>query len=132
MRRRSFLAAAAVLPALPRPSLAQGSARVLRFVPEGNLNNPDPDWTTTTVARNHGLMIWDMLFGKDDRYQPQPQMVEAWEISPDALTWRFGLREGLAFHDGVPVRGVDCIASVQRWARRRDVRPGWQTKQAEQ
>jgi peptide/nickel transport system substrate-binding protein len=28
------------------------------------------------------------------------------------------LRDGLKFHDGTPVRGVDCIASIQRWSKR--------------
>jgi peptide/nickel transport system substrate-binding protein len=119
MHRRTLIAATATLPALARPSLAQNANRVLRFVPEGNLNNPDPVWTTTTVARNHGLMIWDMLFALDESFTPRPQMVEALEVSQDRLTWRFRLREGLVFHDGVPVRGADCIASIQRWGRRR-------------
>ncbi|MCO6416288.1 ABC transporter substrate-binding protein, partial [Siccirubricoccus sp. KC 17139] len=52
----------------------------------------------------------------DGNLRPQPQMVEAWE--EDGLTWRFRLREGLKFHDGEPVRGRDCIASIKRWAQR--------------
>ena len=121
MKRRTLLGAAAGITAvaLARPSLAQGKARVLRFVPEGNLANPDPVWTTTTIARNHGAMIWDMLYGLNADFQPQPQMVEGHELSDDKLTWRFKLREGLVFHDGEPVRPVDCITSVQRWAKRR-------------
>ncbi len=115
MRRRTLIAATAALPAAPaRPALAQDPRRVLRFVPEGNLNNPDPVWTTTTVARNHGLMIWDMLFARDEAFAPRPRMVEAHEVSGDRLAWRFRLREGLAFHDGAPVRGVDCVASIRR------------------
>ncbi|WP_426959977.1 ABC transporter substrate-binding protein [Muricoccus radiodurans] len=122
MQRRTLLgttAAAALSPALPRPALAQSSNRVLRFVPEGNLNNPDPIWTTTTVARNHGLMIWDMPYARDDAFNPRPDMVEGHELSDDRLTWRFRLREGLLFHDGAPVRGVDVIASIRRWAKRK-------------
>src|SRR3712207_5525299 len=30
----------------------------------------------------------------------------------------FRLREGLLFHDGEPVRGRDCVASIRRWAAR--------------
>ena len=116
---RAGLAAGALAPALARPALAQGAARVLRFVPEGNLNNPDPVWTTTTVARNHGAMIWDMLYGLDASFEPKPQMVAGHALSDDKLTWTFTLREGLVFHDGEPVRPADCIASVQRWAKRR-------------
>ncbi|HYZ64578.1 MAG TPA: ABC transporter substrate-binding protein [Acetobacteraceae bacterium] len=117
MKRRDFLAVTAAA-ALARPGLAQGS-RVLRFVPQGNLNNPDPVWTTTTLARNHGLMIWDTLYAVNGKLEPQPQMVEGHEILDDGKTWRFTLRQGLAFHDGEPVRGTDCIASIQRWGKRR-------------
>jgi peptide/nickel transport system substrate-binding protein len=46
-------AAAAVVgtTSLARPAVAQGaSAKLLRFVPQANLANPDPVWTTATVA----------------------------------------------------------------------------------
>nr|WP_235034924.1 ABC transporter substrate-binding protein [Roseomonas sp. 18066] len=122
LTRRGLLGAGASL-ALAAPALAQGNAagnpRVLRFVPEGNLANPDPVWTTTTIARNHGAMIWDTLCGLDAQFVPQPQMLAGHALSDDRLTWRFTLREGLAFSDGEKVRPADCIASIQRWARRR-------------
>ena len=118
MHRRTFLAAAAST--LAAPALAQpANARVLRFVPQGNLSNPDPVWTTTTLARNHGLMIWDTLYGVDRTLEPKPQMVRGHEILDDGRTWRFTLRDGLRFTDGVPVRSADCIASIGRWAKRR-------------
>ena len=115
--RRTTLAALAAT-ALARPAIAAAPA-VLRFVPEGNLNNPDPVWTTTTIARNHGLMIWDMLYGVTGTLEPRPQMVAGHEIVDDGRTWRLTLRDGLAFHDGEPVRSADCIASIGRWAKRR-------------
>ena len=119
MLRRQFIQASAVAAtaALARPAIAQ-PARTLRFIPEGNLANADPIWTTTTVARNHGFMIYDTLFGQDESLTPKPQMVDGHEVSNDGLTWRFHLRDGLRFHDGAPVRGVDCIASIARWSRR--------------
>ena len=117
MKRRELLAMTAAT-ALARPALAQ-AGRVLRFVPQGNLNNPDPVWTTTTIARNHGLMIWDTLYAVNKKLEPKPQMVEGHEVLDDGKTWRFTLRDGLAFHDGVPVRSADCIASIGRWGQRR-------------
>ncbi len=120
MQRRDILAGVAgatLTAALPRPAIAQGS-RTLKFIPEGNLANPDPIWTTTTVARNHGFMIYDTLFGVDEALRPQPQMCDGYELSDDKLTWRFRLRDGLMFHDGAPVRGVDCVASLARWMKR--------------
>ncbi len=123
MKRRQLLAAAAATAAttsidLARPTLAQGSARTLRFIPEGNLQNPDPIWTSTTVARNFGYMIWDTLYGVDEAMNPKPQMVDGHAISSDGLNWRMRLREGLKFQDGAPVRSADCIASVSRWMKR--------------
>ena len=117
MHRRTLLAGAAGLAALPRPSLGQ-NVRTLKFIPEGNLANADPIWTTTTVARNHGYMIYDTLFGVDANLVPQPQMCSGYELSDDKRTWTFRLRDGLKFHDGTPVRGVDCIASINRWSKR--------------
>ncbi len=68
MKRRDVLAAAGAALAsanLPRPAIAQSAAKTLKFIPEGNLQNPDPIWSTTTVARNFGYMIWDTLYGWD-------------------------------------------------------------------
>ena len=46
-------------------------------------------------------LVWDMLYGVDDKLRPQRQMVEAEEVSPDGLTWTFRLREGVKFHCGL-------------------------------
>jgi peptide/nickel transport system substrate-binding protein len=45
-------------------------------------------------------------------------MVGDYSLSPDKLVWRFALRPGLKFHDGQPVRGTDCVASLRRWMAR--------------
>ena len=118
MISRRLLLAGTAGSAFARPALAQSVPRTLRFIPEGNLANPDPIWTTTTVARNHGFMIYDTLFGQDEALAPKLQMAEAYEVSNDKLTWRIRLREGLKFHDGAPVRGADCVASLARWMKR--------------
>ena len=118
MHRRTLLAGSAAVLALARPAIAQSAQRTLRFIPEGNLANADPIWTTTTVARNHGFMIYDTLFGADATLTPQPQMIEGYQLSDDKLTWTFRLRDGLKFHDGAPVRGTDCVASLARWMKR--------------
>ena len=80
MKRRNLLAGSAALATLgttglARPAIAQGaSAKVLRFVPQADLANPDPIWTTATVATNHGYMVWDTLYGIDDALIGKPQM----------------------------------------------------------
>ena len=122
MERRAFLtglgAATLSSSSLPRPALALTSAKTLKFIPEGNLQNPDPIWSTTTVARNFGYMIWDTLYGWGKDLVPKPQMCEGHETTDNGLTWRFRLRARLKFHDGTPVRAADCVASIQRWMKR--------------
>ena len=119
MHRRTLLktAAAALAPALPRPALAQ-PARVLRFVPQADLAILDPVQTTGLVTRNHGLMIFDTLYGVDGNQVARPQMVEGHTTSADGVEWLLRLRDGLMFHDGTPVLARDCVASIQRWAKR--------------
>ncbi len=118
MLRRHILAAAGSI-LLPRPSLAQpASSRVLRFVPQSDVTVLDPVTTTAYITRNHGLLVWDQLYGLDAELQPQPQMVEGHQVEDEGRRWTFRLREGLVFHDGEPVRGRDCVASIRRWAQR--------------
>jgi peptide/nickel transport system substrate-binding protein len=92
--------------------------KVLRVVPHSNLNILDPIWTTQYMARNHGYMVYDTLFGTDEKSRIQPQMVDKWTVSPDQRLWSFTLRDGLEFHDGKPVTGEDVIASLERWGKR--------------
>src|SRR5437016_5340379 len=128
MDRRTLLktvAAAGTLAATGRlsaPAVAQGAAaRTLRFVPQANLANFDPIWGTQYVVRNASGMVWDTLYGFDEKLQPRRQMVEAEEVSADGLTWTFRLRPGLKFHDGERVLAKDAMASINRWAARDSV-----------
>ena len=118
MYRRGLLKTAAIAAAgaltTPRLSLAADS-KTLRFIPQANLANLDPIWTTQYVVRNGSLLIWDMLYGVDDHLQPRPQMAEGHEVSSDFKTWTFKLRPGLKFHDGEPVLAKDAVASINRW-----------------
>jgi peptide/nickel transport system substrate-binding protein len=112
-------AAMAVAAGLLAPAaFAQSSGKTLRFIPEADLRSLDPIWTTAYITRNHGYMVYDTLFAIDEHFKPQPQMVDAWTVSDDKLTYAFTLRNKLKFHDGTPVRSADCIASLQRWMKR--------------
>ncbi|MBX9947378.1 MAG: ABC transporter substrate-binding protein [Reyranella sp.] len=88
----------------------------LRMVAHSDLKVLDPIWTTAFISRNHGYLIYDVLFAQDAEQRIQPQMVGKYETSPDKLTWSFTLRDGLEWHDGKPVTAEDCVASIKRWA----------------
>ena len=115
--RRSWsvmaLAAASLLAA--PPTQAQS---LLRVAPETLSRILDPHFTTSFTTRDLGYLVYDTLFAVDDKFEPKPQMVESYTVSPDKLTYTFVLRPGLKWHDGQPVTAADCVASIRRWASR--------------
>ena len=122
MTRREFTAAATGVATLARLGMdgkaKAAETKTLRFIPQTDVQVLDPIWTTAYVTRNHGYMVFDTLFAIDSKFKPHPQMVEGFEISSDKLNYSFVLRDGLKFHDGQPVRGADCTASIKRWMAR--------------
>jgi peptide/nickel transport system substrate-binding protein len=78
----------------------------------------DPIWTSANITAYHGAMVYDMLFGNNEKFEPRPQMVGKYGTSDDALTWTFELRDGLRFTDGAPVTSADVVPSIARWAAR--------------
>ena len=112
-RRVWALVAAALLLAVPAQSQS-----VLRVAPETLSRILDPHFTTSFTTRDLGYLIYDTLFAVDENFEPKPQMVESYTVSPDKLTYVFVLRSGLKWHDGQPVTATDCVASIRRWASR--------------
>src|SRR5271163_3489352 len=122
LTRRDFgmsAAAAALATAAPRFSAqAATDKKTLRLIAQSDLRVLDPIWTTAYISRNHGYMVYDTLFAIDAEFAPHPQMVSDFTVSDDKLSYHFTLRDELGFHDGSPVRGVDCVASLKRWMAR--------------
>lgn len=122
--RRSVLgagvaaAALGAAPAIHRARAQPAAARTIRAQMHGDVPTFDPIWTTANMAAYHGAMVYDTLFGLDEKYQPQPQMVGRHSLSDDRLTWTFELRDGLKWTDGTDVTARDCVASLRRWAAR--------------
>ena len=126
MKRRSFISGSpAMLAAMPSGrSVAQsapavgGRSRTIIHVPQANLTSLDPVWTTAVVSRNHALLVWETLYGRDERLNARPQMLEGDLVEDGGKRWTMKLREGLNFHDGTPVLARDCVASLRRWMKR--------------
>jgi peptide/nickel transport system substrate-binding protein len=122
LTRRDFAVAAGAAAAMTgygfKANAQSADKKTLKFIAQSDLRVLDPIWTTAYITRNHGYMVFDTLFAIDDKFKPHPQMVGDYSISPDKLTYRFKLRDGLKFHDGQPVRGIDCTTSLKRWMAR--------------
>src|ERR1700679_1675028 len=120
MKRRNVIKGAAAVSAVlaaPRISRADGP-KTVNFCPQADLTSIDPVWTTADVTRNYSLAVFDTLYGYDAQFQVQPQMVEGHKVEDDSKTWELTLRDGLGFHDGQKVLARDCVASIQRFAKR--------------
>ena len=103
--------------ALPTSS-AFAQQKVLKVAPHAFPANLDPINVTAYITRNHGYMVYDTLFATDEKGAIKPQMVEKYDVSADKKVYTFTLRSGLEFHDGKPVTGEDCVASIKRWGAR--------------
>jgi peptide/nickel transport system substrate-binding protein len=117
MERRSFIAASAAALAMPAVGHAQ-SARVFKWIPQADLSVLDPVWTTAYIARTHGYLVFDTLYGQAGPlggYKATPQMVAGHTVEDDGKTWKLTLRDGLVFQDGTKVVAKDCVASIRRW-----------------
>ena len=121
MQRRQFLlgatAAVSARPALAQPAVGGRGSKIV-FVPQANLTSLDPVWTTAVVSRNHAGLVFETLFGRDEKLDPKPQMLEGFEVTDSGKRWTLKLREGLFFHDGEKVLARDCVASLNRWMKR--------------
>ena len=122
LSRRQFLAGAtatAAATSLAAPSVhAQKQGGTLRFVAQADLKILDPVWTTAYITRNHSYLVYDTLFGTDEKLQVRPQMVDKHSVSKDGMKYTFTLRDGLKWHDGQPVVAEDCVASLTRWMKK--------------
>ena len=118
MTRRELATAAIALAAFGFNTRAEGAAtKTLRFIAGSDLRVLDPVWTTAGITRNHGYMVFDALRPRPPNSRRSLRWL-AITASVDKLLYSFTLRDGLKFHDGEPVRGIDCVASLKRWMTR--------------
>ena len=75
----------------------------------------DAHATVSNAAAGIAIHIFESLLTVDENYQPTPQLAESYEISEDALTYTFKLREGITFHNGEELTAEDAVASLNRW-----------------
>jgi peptide/nickel transport system substrate-binding protein len=119
-RLKKMAAVTALALCLGGAPLAPSSAAesVLKAVVNSDLKIIDPTWSTAYITIRHGYLVYDTLFALNSKFEPKPQMVDSFSLSPDRLTYSFTLRPGLKWSDGTPVLASDCIASLKRWAKR--------------
>jgi peptide/nickel transport system substrate-binding protein len=86
----------------------------MTVVSQASIKTLDLDFTGAYVTSAVGIHIWEKLFGWDNDFVPQPQMVDSWNVSSDGMTFEFTLRDDLVFHNGGTVTVSDVIPSIKR------------------
>ena len=71
----------------------------------------DPRFSTDAASHRVQELVHRGLVHLNENFEPQPDAAESW-TQPDALTWRFHLRNGLKFHNGEPVLASDVVATL--------------------
>ncbi|MBM3596729.1 MAG: ABC transporter substrate-binding protein [Alphaproteobacteria bacterium] len=113
----TFLKTTLVAASLLIAAATASAQSVIKIVPQADLRNIDPIWTTAAITQNHGYMIYDTLFALNSKMEPKPQMVDTFTSTPDGMSWSFKLRAGMKWHDGTPVTAKDVVASLTRWSK---------------
>ncbi|WP_068159952.1 ABC transporter substrate-binding protein [Rhodococcus phenolicus] len=63
-----------------------------------------------------GLVYDTLIDYPAEGLDPQPDLATTWEFSPDGLTARLALRDGVTFHDGRPFTSEDVEFSLRTYS----------------
>lgn len=107
---RRLLFALATIPLLGGATFAQ-SDRVLRIVAPSEFPSLEPVQTGYVLTR---LGVGETLVGMEPDGRLVSELAERWDVSPDAKTWCFHIRQGAKFHDGSPVTPEAVLNAFER------------------
>lgn len=93
----------------------QAEASTLTIAYDGQPNSLDAQMSTTLYTREVSRTFYETLVTMNGNYQPVPHLASSVDVSEDGLTYTFGLREGVMFHNGKEMTSEDVVASMTRW-----------------
>jgi len=118
MTRRQLLKAAGVTAgALSFPNVVRGQApkgNTLISAQTSEATGLDPQLVPALSRSRRSPLTYNQLVRFDPDMNPQPELAESWQVSPDGLTWTFKLRQGVKFHDGQEFTSADVKFSFDR------------------
>lgn len=85
----------------------------LRVAVRSSTQNFDPAISDSAGFRCLTQLVFETLVKLDDRGRPQPLLATSWQVEPGNQRWRFQVRNGVIFSDGVPVDASTAAASLR-------------------
>lgn len=74
----------------------------------------NPLFSTSGSEQQLERLIFGALLKMNDKLEPTPDLAQKWEVSPDAKTYTFTLRDGIKFSDGQPLTAEDVVFTFER------------------
>jgi peptide/nickel transport system substrate-binding protein len=75
----------------------------------------DPAFSSALVDRQVHNSLYDKLLDLDTNGKIIPMLATEWEVSDDALSYTFTLREGIKFHDGTSLDATAVKFNLDRY-----------------
>lgn len=89
------------------------TATTFRWANNGDVDSMDPYSRNESFLLTFLQNIYEPLIRRDRNLAIEPALAASWD-RPDALTWRFHLRQNVTFHEGQPFTADDVIFSYER------------------
>ena len=105
--------------ATPDPDAAKYGG-TLRVAYPPDHSSPDPIYAEAGIVVNMLDQILEPLIRLNPDATYRPVLAESWNISDDAMTYTFNLRQGVTFHNGADFTAEDVVFSLGR-ARDQDI-----------
>ena len=100
------------------PGAAEGQpveGGTINIALSGEPTTLDATTTRSVLTQIFSTHITEQLFALDGDFEPQPMLLEDYEISEDGTTYTMNLRDGVVFHNGEPLTTTDVVASLERF-----------------
>ena len=91
------------------------AAGTLRFGLDFDLDTFDPARSGSYIERAVNASMCDQLLNIDPQLNVVPELATSWEWSSDNLALTLHLRDGVLFHDGVPLDAEAVKANLDRY-----------------
>ncbi len=79
----------------------------------GNISDSmDPGQALDSMVTMITWQLRNCLVEIDHNTEPQPELAESWDVTPDAAKWIFKIRKGVEFHNGKTLNAEDIVFSI--------------------
>jgi peptide/nickel transport system substrate-binding protein len=87
--------------------------RLLRYASAFDPQTMDPHGLALLYQTRVVTQVYEGLVSRDKNFELEPSLALSWQMV-NPTTWRFVLRQGVAFHDGAPFTADDAVFSIER------------------